>query len=515
MGKAINFLFGEKKVRFISFWLAISSLYALIFVSAEFAGSPVSGFKGFITLSIHWLIVSVTASALLFLIIVNRYICIVTLPIIFTASSIAAYYKLTLGLSITHTLIELALVNNMATWATVISPSLIALTLLTFIASIGVSIFRLRRVASPTHAVILTLTALAVIAVPIKAIHKLKTPVIARMPFSFIYSIIDYNTNRKIIAQERNTFENTSVEISTDSITVVFVIGESLRADHLQLNGYKRQTTPLLSAEPDVVSIGKIYTEPYFTHSSVPRIITRADSLYPLRAYTEQSFITIFKKAGYSTAWISNQDACATYTYFMHETDTLVQCNSANTLYSYHKWLDTDMLPHFNNLMQGENPRKLIILHTIGSHWWYPSHYPDSMARFKPEVDSRIISEISQEQITNSYDNTIVVTDRFIHSLIERLRNENAVLIFISDHGESLGENGNYLHGADYPELHYPACFFWFSPAYEHLYPDKINALKANAQKEWTTDALFHTVIDAGDIMTSVLIPSQSILRFE
>ena len=78
----------------------------------------------------------------------------------------------------------------------------------------------------------------------------------------------------------------------------------------------------------------------------------------------------------------------------------------------------------------------------------------------------------------NSYDNTILYTDCFLHQLIEELRDEVAILIYLSDHGESLGENEKYLHAEDNEPLHYPAAFVWYSVKYENLFPQKIEAMK-------------------------------------
>ena len=93
-------------------------------------------------------------------------------------------------------------------------------------------------------------------------------------------------------------------------------------------------------------------------------------------------------------------------------------------------------------------------------------------------------------------------TDKFIYELIQRLKHSNAILIYLSDHGESLGEDGYYLHAGDRPELHYPACFVWCSDTYKATYPEKINALEANRLKRYRTDFLFHSIIGAASIET-------------
>ena len=111
----------------------------------------------------------------------------------------------------------------------------------------------------------------------------------------------------------------------------------------------------------------------------------------------------------------------------------------------------------------------------------------------------------------NSYDNTVLYTDYIIDKLIAELRERNAVLVYLSDHGEALGEEGHYLHAGDYPPLHNPACFVYCSPRYTALHADKINTLKENRTKRFRTDFLFHTILDAADIESKYLDRSFSL----
>ncbi|MBR5147523.1 MAG: phosphoethanolamine transferase, partial [Bacteroidales bacterium] len=293
----------------------------------------------------------------------------------------------------------------------------------------------------------------------------------------------------------------------------VFVIGESLRSDHLQINGYERETTPYLVKEDNIVMLTDIYTEACFTHTSVPHIMTQADSLNPQKAYNEQSFVTIFNNAGFRTTWIANQESVSTYAYFMNECDTLIYVNGSKSVYTFDKWLDEDILPYLEDELQDSNPTQLHIVHSIGSHWWYNSHYTDEFERYKPVVMSRVVSSNTQEEMINSYDNTILYTDYFIKNTIDLIRDKKAILVYLSDHGESLGEDGYFLHGTDRPELHYPAAFVWYSDKYAQSFPDHIDNLKKNSGKRYRSDYLFHSIIDAADITTEYKNPQLSIFR--
>lgn len=495
------------------FWIVTSLVYGVIFIGAEFAGSPLTGAKGLATLFMQWAIVTAAASAVIGLMSVSRKVFAVAFPLLVALSAAAAYFRITLGTAITANVIELAAVNNAATWLTLVSWQLVVVIIIAIAAGAAVAFYRYRYVSRPQNRLVWAVAFAILLIVPVNAAERFSAPIIARVPYVFWFAVSDYLDNRKSVETQRTTFDSTPVASDCDSITVVVVIGESLRADHLGLNGYERPTTPLLSADTSVVSLPHVFTDEFYTHTSVPRILTRADSLHPLRAYDEQSFITLFNRAGFRTAWLSNQDQVKSYAYFMHEADTLVQCNAHRNLYSYGKWLDTDMLPYYAELLSHEAPKKLLVLHAIGSHWWYRSHYPDSLALFKPEIDSRVVSELSSEQMVNSYDNTVLATDDFLSKLTAGLRDGNAVLIYVSDHGEALGENGNYLHAADFPELHNPACLVWYSPEFAARFPEKISALKRNADTPMSTDVIFHTVLDAGSISAPALDENQSIFR--
>lgn len=434
-------------------------------------------------------------------------------PLLLLLSSIAAYYKITLGQSITPMVIELTVTNDLRTWATMISPLLIVLSIVAIGLGIVISIYRYMRVGTPKHSVAWVVAALVVLMSPFSFIPRINAPVSARVPMSFFSSYADYLKKRRAVVELRTTFDTIPVSPPIVGPDVIFVIGESLRPDHLQINGYHRATTPNLMADTAVVSFPNMHSLPFFTHSSVPFIVSRADTLHPDLGYCEQSFITLFKRAGYRTSWISNQDAVDSYAYFMNEADTLIQCNSTRSLYDYQKWLDSDLLEHVDDVLEEPTSEKLIVLHTIGSHWWYPSHYPDSLAVFKPEVNSRIVSELTREQMVNSYDNTIVATDRLLADLIARLRDRTAIMIFVSDHGEALGEDGHFLHAGDYPQLHDTAALVWCSPKYTALFPGKVANLRKNADKELWTDVMFHSALDAAGISTPALNPELSIFR--
>ncbi|MDE7443285.1 MAG: lipid A phosphoethanolamine transferase [Muribaculaceae bacterium] len=499
--------------RFIVFWFTISLIYSLVFVTIEFAGSPFTSLNGFMALAMQWACVALSASAVIMIMAANRWIFALLWPPFIMLCSVVAYYKLTFDVSLTAQSLELALINNAATWATVITAPLVATVLAGAAFAIAIVWFRFVWIRCP-RPWLWAVAGILILIVPGVLVPRLQGPVFERLPLSIYSSVSQYIENRGEIASERTAFDAVPAVATADSLTVVFVIGESLRADHLQLNGYHRATTPYLASDTNLVSFPRMRTIPFFTHTSVPYIVSRADSLNQTLGYTEPSFITLFCKAGFHTTWLSNQDSGFAYLYFMHEADSLINLDTGRSPYNFSKWLDADLLPHFSNVLDRPNcSRQLIVMHTIGSHWWYPTHYTDSETLFTPEVQSRVMSEVTPEEMINSYDNTIVATDRFLHAVIDRLHDKTAILIFISDHGEALGEDGHFLHADDYEPLHHPACFVWWTNDYASRFPQHIEAMKNNSDKPFLTDAMFHTVLEAAGIETPVLKSSESLMR--
>lgn len=493
------------------FVFIITVAYALIFTLSEFSDSPYSNFHDFMVLAFQWVAIAVGTFGLLYLLSINKYIFAITFPLLVAFSTVLAYYRYTVNATLTPMTIELALINDLRTNMQVVSWQLISLILLSLVVSVAIVWLRWKKI-SFTRPYIHLIVALGIIFMTNSFIPQLKRPLTQRMPYSIYYNFKLYFEIRDVAAEQRETFTSESVA-NSDSLVVVFVIGESLRNDHLQINGYERETTPYLMEEDNLVSLTDIYGAECFTHTSVPQIMTRADSANPQRAYDEQSFVTIFKDAGFRTTWIANQESVATYAYFMNECDTLIYVNGDKSVYTFDKWLDEDILPHLENELQDDNPTQLHILHSIGSHWWYNSHYTDEFERYTPVIKSRVVSSNTQEEMINSYDNTILYTDYFIKETIDLIRDKKSILIFLSDHGESLGEDGYYLHGADRPELHYPAAFVWYSDKYAQSFPDMIENLKDNSDKKYRSDYLFHSIIDAADITTEYIEPQLSIFR--
>lgn len=500
----------KNNVGYIAFVALISVLYGVFFTFSDFYGTPFDDIKDLIILSLQWWVVVVATFGLLWLLSVNKYIFAVCFPLLTVISSILAYFRYTARVSLTPMAIDLALVNDARTSMDVVSPMLIVCMLTALPASLIAVVYRLRRVHL-SHTWLHLMMSVALITV-FDRVWMLSNPVQQRIPYNVFYAWKDYWENRREIGDVRPVFGGKTV-CASDSLTVVFVLGESLRAKNMQINGYERTTTPFLCQEKNAVSLPHIAAQYGVTHLSVPYILTRANPQNPDRAYSERSFVSLMKQAGYRTTWIANQESVSTFIYFMKECDSLIYVNSGKSLYVLDKWLDADMLPAFDETLKRDDNRNFILLHTIGSHWYYNSHFPDSMAPYQPVLKSKVISSNTHDEMRNAYDNTIVYSDYFWHQLFNRLRHRPAILIYLSDHAECMGEDGLYTHGTDHPALYETASFVWFSDAYARRFPKKVEALQKNKNRKYNASFLFHSILDAADIRSPYIQAHENIFQ--
>lgn len=506
-----------RRIPDVSLWkfcAVVAAAYTVLFTTLEFAGVPVSDLYSFAATGAQWCVVASCTVALLLLLCSSRWLFAVGFPLLITVTSVLDYLHFTLGVRITATSIDIALCNNSTMWWSVISPGLIAVFIISLAIGVLAAVYRFTKVR-PSRRQSLILGAVGALGVlcPTFFIHKLEGPVGGRLPYSLYFAPKEYLSNRRSVSEVRDTYTDVPASASRPAPDVIVVLGESLRADHLPFNGYSRNTMPRLSRDTALISFPSVTTAYTYTDISLPRILTRADSLREDAAFEDQSFVTLFRKAGYHTAWIANQDLTRSYTYFAHECDTLIYSFDDGSLYSYKPWLDDDILPAFDSLQASlpEQRPRLTIIHTIGSHWWYPSHYRRDQAVYKPEIKHKDVGGLSAEALVNSYDNTIIATDEFLSKLFARLRSRNAVVIFISDHGEGLGENGVWLHGSESEPQRHPACLVWYSEAYARQFPDKVRALRENRLIPRDISAIFHTTLDLGGISTPVFDPRSSL----
>lgn len=283
---------------------------------------------------------------------------------------------------------------------------------------------------------------------------------------------------------------------------VVLVIGESARSANFALNGYTKPTNPYTSAL-DMISFKKFYSCGVVTAISVPCMLTN----YTRETYTHRNLslyinniLDIAQSVGYEVWYLGNNGG-----------KCVGGCdrNIKHTLLYPSDSFDGVMLPDIQKIIaeaQKKQRNTFIVAHQYGSHGAsYHKRYPQDWTRFTPVCKQNELSKCTYEEIVNAYDNSLVYSDWVLAQIIENLKKltMRSMLWYVSDHGESLGELGQYMHGglgyslSPEHQKHIPSMM-WFSAGWER-FP---NAAKARVNDHLSHDYVFHTLLHILGIQT-------------
>ena len=289
------------------------------------------------------------------------------------------------------------------------------------------------------------------------------------------------------------------------------VIGESSRADRWSLNGYERETNPLLGKESNLVVLQDVVTSVSATRLSVPVMISRKPAMQSLKAgFAEKSFLTAYKEAGFKTYWLSNQISFGEFdtpvSVFAKEADVIQFLNLGG--FTNNSNFDEVLFEPVRIAMADPAPKKLVVLHTLGSHWNYSHRYPAAFDRWKPSLHGMykpvLTDRANRARLNNSYDSSILYTDWFLSKVIGMLKqsDQRSALMYVADHGQTLYDKSCKLvfHGHNTQfEFHVPA-FVWYSTQYQERHPGKVAQLRKHRKTKLSTENVFHTLLDLGDI---------------
>ena len=272
---------------------------------------------------------------------------------------------------------------------------------------------------------------------------------------------------------------------------LVVVVGETVRADHLALNGYERDTNPLLETE-NVISFSNVWSCGTSTSVSVPCMFSpfTRDEYSASKGANTGNVLDMVQRAGSNVLWLDNNSdskgVALRVPYISTRTsDFNDKCDS--------ECRDEGMIDILNEYVPDHPDGDIVIvMHQMGNHGpAYYKRYPRAFEQFTPACQTNILENCTQEEIINSYDNALLYTDFFLANTIEALKafstEFSTSMFYISDHGESLGEHGLYLHGLPYalaPDTQKRVpMMMWFdetskakNPHFEKLYAKTDNA---------------------------------------
>ncbi|MCL1143796.1 phosphoethanolamine transferase [Shewanella gaetbuli] len=293
---------------------------------------------------------------------------------------------------------------------------------------------------------------------------------------------------------------------------LVFVLGETARVHNYQYYGYQRQTNAH-TAPYKPIFFANVESCGTATAVSVPCMFSNMNraNYDKETAYNQDNVIDIMTRAGIYAMWREHDGGDKGAAHNIKKMTLLP--DDADHLCNSQECYDTAMLEGFEQDTANLNQDSILFYHLSGSHGpTYFKRYPEEHKQFTPDCPKADIENCSTEQVVNSYDNTILYTDYFIAQTIEKLKaledKYNVALLYISDHGESLGENGIYLHGMPYSiapkeQTHVP-MILWTSTEFAQQKQLNTNCLiKAAKENSYSHDNLFDSLLGLMDVKTT------------
>ena len=296
----------------------------------------------------------------------------------------------------------------------------------------------------------------------------------------------------------------------------VLVVGETARADHFGINGYGRDTTPEL-ARRNVLSWRNVFSCGTSTLASVPCMFSPLGKReFESRDGDTENLLDVAQAAGLAVLWLDNQSGCKGVCDRVPSAQAIdaLPPEARRALCDGGECQDEAMLHGLDERLAALPAERrargvLLVLHQMGSHG--PAYWKRSAAaakRFQPECRTEVLANCAHGELINAYDNSIIATDAFLGRTIDWLRTQSAHydtgLLYMSDHGESLGEYGLFLHGLPYsmaPDVqkHVPTVA-WLDASLEKRLQLSDACLRAGAEAPLTHDNLYHTVLGALDV---------------
>jgi len=336
-------------------------------------------------------------------------------------------------------------------------------------------------------------------------------------PTYWIYSVGNYinqifNAEPTIVKPLGRDAKIISVENKPHKL-VIMVVGEAVRADHFSLNGYERETNPLIKKE-NIINFSNLYSCGTSTAHSVPCMFSKfnRDDYSYRKGISNENILDILNHTDkVSILWRDNNSdskgMALRVPYFDYKH------SGTNTMCQEGECRDEGLLVGLDEYIAKNRGKDIfIVLHQMGNHGpAYYKRYPKEFEQFTPVCQTNQLENCSQESIKNAYDNTLLYTDYFLSKTIALLKqhhtSHDTTMIYMSDHGESLGENGLYLHGLPYfmaPDAQtHVASFIWRGE----------NQKQTNINKEYSHDNLFHTLLGLFQVQTKVYDKNMDILK--
>ncbi|MEZ4853554.1 phosphoethanolamine transferase [Flavobacterium sp.] len=500
----------RNKLSAFQFHLILNIVFGVFITLSSYIYTPISSFKDFILYVCHFLLQQFCCFGFLYILSLNRFVFKICFPILFIVLSIASFWAFTMDISFSDGIVQATIETKPDIVLDLISIPLILFVII----SVVIVLFILKlysNLETKKNNILLLIFAVIAIAMLFIVDKTRSRTLSSRLPFNVFFELVNY-FNKSDYSYSKI---NTKINADNKNLNVYLILGESVRADHFSLNGYSRLTNPLLAQQQNLISFSNAYTSFTYTAGSIPQILSNKSVYDSIKNARNYNIINILNQSGIETFWIGNQTPEKSYNNFINDCKNRLLIDPLHSVFSYNKKSDLALLQYLPNV-QNRKGNVFSIFHTIGSHWYYENRYTKEFRKFCPTITSKNIPSNTRQEMINSYDNTIVFLDYFLNKFIEKVKskNENAIILYVSDHGELLGENGKWLHGLSGNEKgpRNPAVLFWYSDIFKEKYPNEIKFLESKQKKQFTLDAVYHTILDLYKIETSYYNKKESLL---
>ena len=509
--------FLRKKVKFYYFILLtslfITSAYNLKFLKILYSNI---GFSDFASISFFFTIIFsiISVISILLLVFGQKYVLKPLVIFLIILSSILSFYNQQLGVTVDEQMIINTLHTDAKEAIDLMSITFfIHIFFLGIIPSIFISFIKLEFGNFGQELLIrisLILIALISISILISVNFKnlsfiVRNNSMLNQHITPLYTIMSSYKLAKLHLKEEKKFTTLGLDAKLSKKNFktigIMVVGETARSDRFFINGYNKETNPLLMNK-EVISFKNTISCGTSTAYSVPcMFFLEGEKNYNIiKSRYQSNVLDVLELAGIKTIWVNNNSSCKHVCDRIETFDLVDQKGTEDKNSNF----DEILLDITNKIINDSEGNILIVLHTIGSHG--PSYYkrfPEKFAKFKPYCKSESPQNCSKEELNNAFDNTILYTDYILSSIINILEDKkeyDTFMFYASDHGESLGENGIYLHGLPKKFLIKQqtdfAMVLWLSDKLVKNRDINVDKIKNLINKELNHDYISHTLLN-------------------
>ncbi|HKU14378.1 MAG TPA: phosphoethanolamine--lipid A transferase [Steroidobacteraceae bacterium] len=323
---------------------------------------------------------------------------------------------------------------------------------------------------------------------------------------------------REVVGQDARVVR---VALATRPRVLVLIVGETARAENFSLLGYSRPTNPEL-AQLDVTAFSQVTSCGTSTEVSVPCMFSqvgRAD-YDERRIRNSEGLLDVLARAGYTVKWIDNQSGCKGVCSGARVEVSKIDASTTSGLCDGTECYDGVLVERLHRELETIRGDTVLVLHMMGNHGpAYFKRYPPQFRRFTPDCATAQLRDCTREQVINAYDNAILYTDHVLAQIVTTLAaaggRMDSAMLYVSDHGESLGEKGLYLHGIPYAiapsqQTHIPMVL-WLSPGLTANGDVNASCVHERANESYSHDNLFHSVLGLLNVRTRAYRPDRDV----